>query len=148
MEAYKTIEESREWLEERLSERGRTEAQYWAFTLRDLGATAIGSCCLWSFEWSSRRAEIGYELKRAYWGKGIMSEGIPPILGYAFRKLGLHRIEACPFADNAASRRLLLRLGFKYEGDLRQRHLFRGTYTDQLWYGLLKEEWENLPDHP
>jgi [ribosomal protein S5]-alanine N-acetyltransferase len=71
-----------------------------------------------------------------------MSEGVPPILGYGFRELRLRRIEACPFADNAASNRLLPRLGFKYEGNLRQRYLFKGRYADQLWYGLLKEEWE------
>jgi [ribosomal protein S5]-alanine N-acetyltransferase len=86
--------------------------------------------------------KIGYDLSSAHWGRGFMSEGVPPILGYGFSKLGLHRIKACPF-DNVASNRLLLRLGFKYEGNLRQRYSFRDRYADQLWYGLLEEEWEN-----
>jgi [ribosomal protein S5]-alanine N-acetyltransferase len=143
-EPYKTIGETRKWLEERVSERGRSESTYWVLTPPGQD-TAIGSCCLWNFDWKSRRAELGYELRPDHWGKGIMGEAIRPILNYGFTDLGLHRIEACPFGANSASNRLLLRLGFRYEGNLGQRHLFRGRYFDQLWYGLLKEEWEAGP---
>lgn len=68
-----------------------------------------------------------------------MTEGLRPILRYGFAVVGLNRIEACPFAENTASSRLLLRLGFRYEGRMRQRALFRGRYSDQLWYGMLKQ---------
>jgi RimJ/RimL family protein N-acetyltransferase len=61
---------------------------------------------------------------------------------YGFIELGLHRIEACPLVDNEHSRRLLLRLGFGLEGNLRQRVLFRGVFHDQLYYGLLRDDWE------
>jgi ribosomal-protein-alanine N-acetyltransferase len=64
-----------------------------------------------------------------------------PVIGYGFRELELHRIEACPLASNTASRNLLLKLSFSYEGNLRQRDLFRGRFEDQAYYGLLKGEW-------
>ena len=136
-----TSGETRNWLEERVAERDRRVSMYWVFALKDEDRV-IGSCCLWNFDRESNRAEIGYELHRDFWKKGFMSEGIPPVLSYGFGDVRLHRIEACPVADNVASTTLLLRLGFKLEGNTRQRVLFRGRYYDQLWYGLLKEEWE------
>ena len=68
-----------------------------------------------------------------------MTESLSAILNYGFLDLGLNRIEANPLALNEASQRLLLRLGFKPEGSLRQRVFFRGAYIDQLYFGLLRE---------
>ena len=70
-----------------------------------------------------------------------MTEAISTILTYGFTELGLHRIEAIPLGGNTASKSLLLKLGFKYEGNLRQRHFFREHFEDQLYFGLLREEW-------
>jgi ribosomal-protein-alanine N-acetyltransferase len=44
-------------------------------------------------------------------------------------------------ASNEPSQHVLRKLGFKHEGTLRQRHLFRGRYEDQLYFGLLAKEW-------
>jgi ribosomal-protein-alanine N-acetyltransferase len=63
------------------------------------------------------------------------------VVAYGLTELALHRIEACPLAGNSASRRLLLKLGFTCEGNLRQRAFFRGHFEDQLYFGLLKDEW-------
>jgi RimJ/RimL family protein N-acetyltransferase len=62
--------------------------------------------------------------------------------------MGLHRIEACPLAFNTPSINLLRKLGFTYEGTLRQRHFFRGEYHDMLYFGLLAEEWRELGAAP
>jgi len=70
-----------------------------------------------------------------------MTEALAPVLKYGLDGMRLNRIEACPLAENAASISLLLRLGFKYEGNLRQRVFFRGRFIDQYYYGLLKSEW-------
>jgi RimJ/RimL family protein N-acetyltransferase len=70
-----------------------------------------------------------------------MTEALTAILTYGFNRLGLHRIEACPLDNNTHSKALLVKLGFKLEGTLRQRHFFRDHYEDQLYYGLLSEEW-------
>ncbi len=77
-----------------------------------------------------------------------MAEAISTILSYGFTELGLHRIEGTPFAGNMPSRNLLLKLGFTYEGNLRQRHFFRDHFEDQLYFGLLREEWMKSPQVP
>lgn len=66
---------------------------------------------------------------------------MPAILTYGFAELGLHRIEANVGADNTSSEGLLRKLGFIYEGNLRQRYYFHGQFEDQHCYGLLKDEW-------
>lgn len=102
----------------------------------------IGSCSLHHFGGGYHHAETGYELHRACWGQGLMAEALGAILTYGFMELGLQRIEAIIDEANARSKGLLLKLGFSYEGRLRQRYYFRGHFEDEYYYGLLKHEWE------
>ena len=70
-----------------------------------------------------------------------MTEAVSAILTYGFTELGLHRIEAVLLARNTSSKHLLQKLGFVNEGNLRQRVFFREAFEDQLYFGLLKDEW-------
>jgi len=58
--------------------------------------------------------ELGYWIGRESWGKGYASEAARLALEFAFGPLGLEAIEAGHFADNAASGRVLEKLGFVY----------------------------------
>jgi len=70
-----------------------------------------------------------------------MPEAISAILTYGFSEMGLHRIEANPGAENTPSRSILFKLGFTFEGNLRQRYFFRGYYEDAHYFCLLEDEW-------
>jgi ribosomal-protein-alanine N-acetyltransferase len=146
-EPYRSRDESRTWIENRIAGYKTREALYWFFSPLDEDSI-VGSCCLWHFDFDSQAAEIGYELPRSQWGKGIATEGVSAILRFAFTDLELNRIEACPLADNEPSKKLLLKLGFTLEGNLRQRVRFHDRYVDQLYYGLLRKDWldRNRPD--
>lgn len=63
-------------------------------------------------------AELGYWLGRYYWGRGIATEAGRLALGFAFETLGLDDVEAGHFEDNAASGRVLQKLGFTYTVDV------------------------------
>jgi [ribosomal protein S5]-alanine N-acetyltransferase len=118
----------------------RKEALHWCITL--LGEDRlISSCSLFYFDEGFHRAETGYELNRAFWGKGIMTEAMSAILTFGFSELGLHRVEAIIDIANERSKNLLLKLGFTYEGNLRQRFPFRGKFEDEHYFGLLTNEW-------
>ncbi len=104
----------------------------------------IGSCGFHRFDESFHRAETGYELQRAFWGKGIMTEAMSAILSYGFTELGLHRVEAVIDIVNERSKALLLKLGFTYEGNLRERYYFQGRFEDEHFFGLLRDEWQGL----
>lgn len=62
--------------------------------------------------------ELGYWLGRFYWGRGFATEAGRLALGFAFHDLGLNHLEAGHFADNAASGRVLQKLGFAYTQDV------------------------------
>jgi [ribosomal protein S5]-alanine N-acetyltransferase len=138
-EPHTSLDMTRRWVSSRLNGDTQRDSVFWVFERRK-EAGAIGSCCFWHFDKESNCAELGYELNRAHWRKGMMSEVLPPVLTYGFEEMGLHRIEACPLAENTPSRKLLLKLGFKYEGKLRERVYFRGRYLDQLYYRMLRED--------
>jgi len=137
---HQTIDETEDWIQRNLSSYERREAISWILSDKAKDH-AIGECCLWNFDPSLSCAEIGYELRSDHRGHGIMTEALSAILTYGFRGIGLHRIEANPFAINEPSLHLLRKLGFKHEGTLRQRQLFHGQYLDQMYFGMLDDEW-------
>ncbi len=140
-ELYKSLAETItviKLMEERYT---RKEALRWVITLKEYDQL-IGTCTLFHFDEGFHRAETGYELNRAFWGKGIMTEAMSAILTFGFSELGLHRIEAVIDIENERSKNLLFRLGFTYEGNLRQRFLFLDQFLDEYYFGLLKDEWQ------
>ena len=83
-------------------------------------------------------AELGYYIAEEYWGRGIMTEAVKQICEYVFDKSDMLRIFAEPFADNAASCRVLEKAGFQYEGTLRNNAVKNGKVIDMKMYSLLK----------
>jgi ribosomal-protein-alanine N-acetyltransferase len=57
--------------------------------------------------------ELGYTLAKPYWGQGYATEAARACVGYAFGALGLERIVAIARPANAASRRVLEKLGMR-----------------------------------
>jgi ribosomal-protein-alanine N-acetyltransferase len=106
----------------------------------------IGTLGLYLYSNAHKRAELGYDLLREYWGKGYMTEAVREVLKYGFTELGLMRVEATVDPENDLSKRLLERVGFKLEGCLRKRFYYRGKWHGELFYGLLKEEWLHAPN--
>lgn len=111
-----------------------------ALQRRDDGQV-VGLVSLFAFHLASRRAELGYMLRRSAWGQGLMHEALQALLGYGFGMLGLNRVEADIDPANTASARTLQRLGFQAEGLLRERWIVAGRVSDTALHGLLQREW-------
>ena len=105
------------------------------------GGPVVGAISLLGFVEASRRAEVGYILSRAAWGRGLIHEALGALLEHAFAKLSLRRIEADIDPRNERSARVLERLGFVREGFLRERWLVGDEVSDTAFYGLLAREW-------
>lgn len=88
------------------------------------------------------RASIGFDLARAYWRRGLMSEALHAVIQFGFSDMGLNRIEADASALNVASQALLLKVGFVLEGRQREQYVEDGAYHDLLLFGLLKREYQ------
>jgi RimJ/RimL family protein N-acetyltransferase len=87
-------------------------------------------------------AEIGYWLAEPFWGRGIATEALIAVTGYAIATHTLTRVYALPFAWNAASCRVLEKAGYRLEARLRRSAIKNGVITDQLQYAFI------VPDDP
>jgi len=138
--SWKGMVDAQEWFGRATARLAAREACQFVIVLRET-AQVIGSCLLFHFDESSARAEVGYVLGREHWGAGYMLEAMQALVDFAFDQVGLRRLEAEIDPRNAASARLLGRLGFTQEGLLRQRWALKGEVTDSGLYGLLRDEW-------
>ena len=91
-----------------------------------------------------KQGEIGYITHPDHQGHGYATEGSVPLMRLGFEVLGLHRIFASCDARNAASARVMERLGMRREAHFRENELVKGAWTDELIYAMLAGEWRAL----
>tara|TARA_B100001142_G_scaffold320646_1_gene366028 strand:- start:1622 stop:2017 length:396 start_codon:yes stop_codon:yes gene_type:complete len=91
---------------------------------------------------SVQSANVGYWIGEIHARQGYMIEGLNCALAYAFKEIGLHRVEAACMPKNIASKGLLERSGFKLEGCVREYLYIDGAWEDHLLYNILKTDWE------
>ncbi len=88
-------------------------------------------------------AELAYTLAKQFRGMGVMPEAASLLLEYGFKKMKFHRISVSHMDGNNASRRVIKKLGFKFEGRQREagKPAIGKAYKDLLVYSILKKEW-------
>ena len=89
----------------------------------------------------NERTEIVYSLSRRHWGKGLMTEAARAVMNWAFQTYSFNRMYAYCDPRNVGSSRVLEKLGMKREGQLRSHMKWNGEFRDQLYYGILRNEW-------
>jgi [ribosomal protein S5]-alanine N-acetyltransferase len=87
-----------------------------------------------------KRATIGYVIDPAHQRLGFATEAVSAMIDFCFGELGLHRLQALIVPENAASRALAEKLGFRREGLLRDNQRVGEVWRDELLYGLLATE--------
>ncbi|MCQ6275047.1 GNAT family N-acetyltransferase [Bacillus sp. V3B] len=100
----------------------------------------IGSCGFNYIDFENGRAEIGYDLGKGYWGEGYGSEAVWTLIDYWFHVLGMNRVEAKVDPENSQSIKLLEKVGFQFEGRLRQSEKSKEEYKDVMMYSKLKSD--------
>lgn len=136
---YKTLEETKSqmdfydglWREKR--------GIYWKIVDR-ISGQPVGVCGINAYVAAHEKAEIGYWLLPEFWRKKIMSEVLPVVIAHVFRHWKLYRLEALIEEGNETSWRLAEKLGFKFEGRLREAEIKNGKRINLLMYSLLASE--------
>ena len=108
---------------------------------RDSDGAFIGWCSLTRWNPGYRSASLGYCFDDAAWGHGYASEAARALLQWAFDTLEMNRVQAETDTRNAASARVLEKLGFVREGTLREDCVVNGEVSDSWLYGLIIREW-------
>jgi len=88
----------------------------------------------------AQMASLGYWIGERFARPGYMTEAGRTTLGFAFRHLGLHRVEAFCLPTNEASRHLLEAIGFVREGYARSYLRIDGAWRDHVMYAVLRED--------
>ena len=108
----------------------------------EVGGRCVGTVGFVSTSQRSAWAALSVEIfDTALWGRGLGSEAIRLALRHAFETLGLHRVSATTDCDNAASVALLERVGMRREAHFRQHVWFKGRWSSEYVYALLRREW-------
>jgi RimJ/RimL family protein N-acetyltransferase len=124
-----TVEDAHEFLQRAISEQPTTK-----FCIEVDGAGAGGISIRPGQDVHRHTAGLGYWLGEDFWRRGIMSEAVAAFTDFCFDNFLLHRIYAEAFANNPASARVLEKVGFVFEGRLKNNVIKDGKLLDSLLY--------------
>jgi len=129
-----TVESAKEWIASACEPDGhaRHEAVMVGDTL--VGGVGFGRVA----DLSTRSAEIGYWVGEPYWGRGYATEALRVSTETAWRDYDFVRIHARVLGWNAASCRVLEKVGYIHEATLRRHGFKDGEVCDMLIYSLLR----------
>ncbi len=88
----------------------------------------------------AQAASIGYWMGAPYAGRGLMTESVRAAVAFAFGALRLNRLEAACLPSNAASQRVLEKVGFAREGRARRYLKINGQWQDHDLFALLQDD--------
>lgn len=83
----------------------------------------------------AQTASVGYWCGTPYLRQGLTLAGVRAVVGFAFERLGLHRLEAACVPENARSAALLEQAGFEREGYARSYLKINGRWRDHILFG-------------
>ena len=133
---YKTLEETKRQMDF-YDDLWREKKGMWWKIVNRINGEPLGACGINNYQSAHEKAEIGYWLLPLYWKRGIMPEVIPVMTSYLFSHWKLHRLEAIIEEGNDNSTRLTEKLGFQFEGKMRDAEIKNGKRISLLMYSLL-----------
>lgn len=117
------------------------DAQDSVFAVEDARDGAfLGQGAILPVAGSPRGFEIGFQLRKEAWGRGVGTRLGRFLQAFAIHRMDAFRLEAGCLAGNAASARILERLGLRLEGTLEGYRLKEGVRHDELRFGATIED--------
>jgi len=107
-------------------------------------STLIGEVSLIWRSMDARQGEVGWIFDPAYHGHGYATEAANALLDLGFGPGDMHRVSARCDVRNAASWRLMARLGMRREAHFREHALFKSEWDEEFIYAMLWQEWHAL----
>lgn len=125
----------------RINQEWRSGIGYGFFIIKNETEELVGGLTFANVRYGVvQSANVGYWTAVDHTRNGYMAEAIQIGLDFAFRKLGLHRVEAACLIHNDPSRALLLKSGFQPEGRSRKYLCIAGRWQDHDTFGILRTD--------
>lgn len=122
-------------------DRERELGHAWPFFIFDPEGRLVGGITLSNVRRGiAETGTLGYWMGKPYAGRGHGTAAVEAISRYAFRSLGLHRLEAACVPSNTASRRVLEKAGFRLEGEAKAYLKINGAWANHLLFGLVVDD--------
>lgn len=141
------------WARNHLTRKAFTNRVYWAnraiasgtatplFMFRRSDENLVGAITLDNIRRGpAQSGTLGYWIGQSYARQGYMAEAIEAVVHHAFHGLDLSRVEAACLPENTASRGLLEKSGFKYEGVAQSYLQINGRWRNHVLYANLRND--------
>jgi ribosomal-protein-alanine N-acetyltransferase len=112
------------------------------------GCEAVGLFELRQMQPGFLRAELGFFIDPALFGRGLFSDAARLVLNFAFHVVGIHRVEARVAVENDRSNNALSKIGARQEGVLRAAFIRGGRYVDQYLWAIVSTSYQQHDDRP
>lgn len=140
-EPHKNVDESLEFINYAIKKRDYGQPGIFSIILKE-NYKMIGTIEIHSY--SEHKAEIGFVLHPSYWNNGYTTEAAKASIIYAMEILELKRLTYSHFKDNLRSKRVCEKLGFTFEGILRNKFLlYTGEIKDDYTYSITDDDYYN-----
>jgi ribosomal-protein-alanine N-acetyltransferase len=116
---HKNIDDTEQWINYCISQNNSQEQLRFVILHRD-SEEVVGMV---DFRIEGHSCEFGYVLAKNYWGQGIMTEAMSPVVQWIFQRPEIYRLYAFHALGNPASGRVMEKLGLQPEGILRRYHV-------------------------
>lgn len=113
------------------------------FVIENLEGCAVGLVICFDCDKRMGTFKYGLFLSDEHKGKGYGSEAVKIMLNYYFNELRYNKVNVYIYDFNDASIKFHEKLGFIFEGRLRQMAYTGGEYRDCLFYGMLRDEFNS-----
>jgi diamine N-acetyltransferase len=115
-----------------------------AFSIFD-GERYLGQCSLNQIYWPARNARLFIVLRRDCQGQGYGPAALRALLALAWSTLDLHKVWLIVREDNRSAQAMYLKLGFSFEGLLRDEYHVLGRYHDMVRMAILRPDARRAP---
>ncbi|HYV33780.1 MAG TPA: GNAT family protein [Candidatus Limnocylindria bacterium] len=135
-----SLKGEKEWIKARLKSKNIHDLH---FCIDTIDGKHIGSIGLHQINKLDKHAVFGIMIgEKTYWDHGLGTEATKLMLGYAFKKLKLHKVKLGVHVNNPRAIKVYKRLGFVKEGVKRDEVLWKGKYYNSYIMSLLENEWK------
>lgn len=141
-DSHKTIEDSRNMIQMWIDNYQLESTYYWGMYLQD--GEMIGSIGVSIISEYDLIGELGYKIGSRWWGQGYASEAAGAVINYMFNNTDIERIQSYSSVKNPASRKVMEKVGMRYEGLSRHSYRTRDGFQDCTFFGIIRDEWEQM----
>jgi RimJ/RimL family protein N-acetyltransferase len=127
-----TEEDERAYLASLLA--SRTDRAYSIFD----GDAYVGQCSINQIYWPAKNGRVFLVVRKGHQGRGHGAEAIRLLIARAWDELDLHKLWLIVRRDNRTAQAMYLKLGFEFEGVLRDEYCVGGTYFDMVRMGIVR----------